>query len=206
MKAFGKVFAAGKFGGSGEVGGGSVGERAVDGAVNDVGLFADIFHDVDLAALRPADGVDVVAEHPERRPDALALRDFDAGFEAAESLREEPLSFQARGSVFAGDVITAFVIFFARGDDEIAVFDVRVLGAVGVGLEFVDCPSRCRRGRRSIFWGRVRSRSGQLNSSDQTRVKFLGVAGWWILLQGILIRLEGAEMLIGKTDTAMPCF
>jgi hypothetical protein len=69
------------------------------------------------------------------------MRDFDAGFEAAERLGEEALCFQASGSVFAGDVIGAFEVFFARGDDEIAVFDVRVYAAVGVGLEFVVTPA-----------------------------------------------------------------
>jgi hypothetical protein len=69
------------------------------------------------------------------------MRDFDAGFEAAEGLGEEALRFQASGSVFAGDVIGAFEIFFARGDDEISVFDMRVYAAVGVGLEFVVTPA-----------------------------------------------------------------
>jgi hypothetical protein len=71
----------------------------------------------------------------------LALRDFDAGFEAAESLREEALRLQAGGSVFAGDVIGAFEIFFASGDDEIAVLDVRVVAAVSVRLELVVAPA-----------------------------------------------------------------
>ena len=113
----------------------------MDGAVDNGGLLADVFHDVDLAALGPADFVYVVAKHPEGGPDALALRDFDAGFEAAEGLCEEALCFQARGSVFASDVIGAFEIFFARGDDEIAVFDVGVFAAVGIGLEFVVAPA-----------------------------------------------------------------
>ena len=141
VEGFVEIFAAGEFCGSGEIGGGAVGERAVDGAVDGGGLFADIFHDVDFAAFGPADGFDVVAEHPEGGPDALALRDFDAGFEAAEGLGEEALGFQARGSVFAGDVIGAFEIFFARGDDEIAVFDVGVFAAIGVGLELVVAPA-----------------------------------------------------------------
>jgi len=104
-------------------------------------LLTDIFHDVDFAALRPADPFDVIAKHPEGGPDALALRDFDAGFEAAEGLREEALGFQAGGSVFAGDMIGAFEIFFARGDDEVAVFDVGVFAAVGIGLEFIIAPA-----------------------------------------------------------------
>jgi hypothetical protein len=141
VEAFGEVFTASEFGGCGEIGGGAVGERSVNGAVNGAGLLANIFHDVDLAALRPADSADVVAEHPERGPDALPFGNFDARFETAESLREETLCFQPRGRVFAGDVIGALVVFFAGGDDEIAVFDARVLRAVRVGLEFVIAPA-----------------------------------------------------------------
>jgi hypothetical protein len=39
----------------------------------------EVLHDVDFAAGRPADGTDVFAEHPERRPDALPERQPDAG-------------------------------------------------------------------------------------------------------------------------------
>src|SRR6185369_13695581 len=38
-------------------------------------------HDVDLAARRPADRADAVAEHPERRPDSLTFRRVDARFD-----------------------------------------------------------------------------------------------------------------------------
>src|SRR5713101_6247218 len=38
---------------------------AVNGAMNLVWLLSNVFHDVDLAAVRPVDGADVVAEHPE---------------------------------------------------------------------------------------------------------------------------------------------
>ncbi len=38
-------------------------------------------------------------------------------------------------------MIGAFEIFFAGGDDEIAVFDVDVFAAVCVGLEFVVAPA-----------------------------------------------------------------
>jgi len=71
----------------------------------------------------------------------LAVRDFDAGLEAAESLCVEALRFEASGSVSAGDVVGAFVIFFACGDDEIAVFDVSVFLTICVGLEFVVTPA-----------------------------------------------------------------
>src|SRR5450631_4579673 len=59
---------------------------AVDGAVNQRGLFADVFHDVDFSAGGPAGFVDVDAEHPEGGPDALSARNLHAGFEAAVGL------------------------------------------------------------------------------------------------------------------------
>ena len=137
------------------------------------GFLADVFHDVDFAALGPADGGNVFAEHPEGGPHALAFRDFDAGFDAAVGLGEEALRFQAGGSVFARDAIGGRVGFFLRGDDEIALFDVGVFGAIGVGLEFVVAPafaaevvgpfvgiwrgavwaSRIRRSRPASSWG-----------------------------------------------------
>jgi hypothetical protein len=141
VEGFGKVFAAGEFSGGGEIGRGTVGERAVDRTVNGGGLFADIFHDVDLAALGPADRVDVVAEHPKGGPDTLAFWNFYPGFEAAEGLSEQALCLQTRGRVFAGDAVAAFKIFFASGDNEVAVLDAGVLPAIRVGLEFVIAPT-----------------------------------------------------------------
>src|SRR5690606_22280762 len=44
---------------------------AVDRAVHSGRLATDVLHDVDLAAGRPADAADVVAQHPERGPQAL---------------------------------------------------------------------------------------------------------------------------------------
>src|SRR5439155_5132076 len=72
---------------------------SVNGAVHRLRLAADVLHDVDLAGARPTDGVDVVAEHPERRPDPLAARDPDARLEAAECLVELPLCLEARRGV-----------------------------------------------------------------------------------------------------------
>lgn len=37
----------------------------------------EVLHDVELAARGPADGADVLAQHPESRPDALAKRELD---------------------------------------------------------------------------------------------------------------------------------
>src|SRR5437764_14030035 len=82
---------------------------AVNGAVNQTWFFADIFHDVDLAAGGPAGFVDVVAEHPEGGPDALSARNLDAGLEAPVGLRKFAKCFQARRSVISRDAIRASV-------------------------------------------------------------------------------------------------
>src|SRR5260370_20088067 len=73
--------------------------RTVERTVNDARLLADIFHDVDFAARGPADGSDVVAEHPEGGPHSLPSGYFYAGFEATVGLAEEALGFEASGGV-----------------------------------------------------------------------------------------------------------
>src|SRR2546423_15008887 len=73
--------------------------RPVHGAVHDRRLAADVLHDIDLARLRPTDSVDVVAEHPERRPQTLPARNTDARLEAAVRLGEEPFGLDPRRGV-----------------------------------------------------------------------------------------------------------
>ena len=207
VEVFVEIFTAGEFCGSGEVGGGAVGERAVDRAVDGGGLFADVFHDVDLAAFGPGDGFNVVAKHPEGGPDALALRDFDTGFEAAEGLGEEALGFQAGGSVFTGDVIGALEIFFARGDDEIAVFDVGVFAAIGVGLEFVVAPAFAAEVVCPFF--RIGAEPlGPSNSSDQTSAKFLGVGDCadFDCAGCCALEMNAAQASTRTTPTVLPRF
>src|ERR1043166_7668129 len=51
--------------------------RAVQRAVRDGRLASDVLHDVDLAAPRPTDRIDVRAEHPEGGPESLPVRDAD---------------------------------------------------------------------------------------------------------------------------------
>ena len=48
-----------------------------------VGLAAAVLHDVELAARGPADAGEVVAEHPERRPESLSRGELDARLDAA---------------------------------------------------------------------------------------------------------------------------
>src|SRR5580693_3720057 len=62
--------------------------RPVNRAVDNRRFLANVFHDVDLATGRPTCFVDVIAQHPERWPHALARRNFDACFEAPVRLRK----------------------------------------------------------------------------------------------------------------------
>jgi hypothetical protein len=54
---------------------------------------------------------------PSIQPHSLPRGNLDAGLEAAVGLREKALGLEARGREFARDVIGAFEIFPARGDD-----------------------------------------------------------------------------------------
>src|ERR1051326_8178552 len=103
----------------------------MNSAVNCGRLFADVFHDVDLAAVGPADLVDVFAEHPERRPDSLPARNLDAGFETSIGLSEFALRFEAGRGVIARDAIRTCVLLLQSGDDEIPIALQRVLRARG---------------------------------------------------------------------------
>src|SRR6266436_9263246 len=54
--------------------------RPMNSAVNGCRLGTDVFHDVDFPARRPPRRRDVIAEHPERGPQALPLRDANTRF------------------------------------------------------------------------------------------------------------------------------
>ena len=109
----------------------------VVGAVHDV-FTVDGLDDVDFAAGRPGDLIDVFAEHPEGGPDALAGGERDACFYGAVGKAELALgNHSCRGE--AG----AFVAFFVRADVENTVFYVGVFATVGVVFPFVVAPAAC---------------------------------------------------------------
>lgn len=141
MKIAGKAFSVGQVERRGDIARAAGGEWTVQRAVNGAWLFTDIFHDVDFAALGPADGGHVLAHHPESGPDSLPFWNFDTSFEATVSLGEAALRFEAGGGVIAGYAVGAGVDFLYGGDDQIALFDVGVFGAVGVVFEFVVTPA-----------------------------------------------------------------
>src|SRR5215472_10008492 len=127
------------------VNGGQRGRTRVAGPVHAamhlVGLLADVLHDVDLAAGGPADGIDVVTEHPERGPDSLPGRNLDASLEAPVGLREVGGGLQAGRGVAAGDTVGAGVVLLEHVDDEVSILLNGILGACRVVLELVVSPA-----------------------------------------------------------------
>jgi hypothetical protein len=110
-------------------------------AVSDRGFPTDSFHDVDLAAVRPASSVDVVTQHPKCWPDTLAVRDLDSGFKPSVGLAELVLCEQSCGSVVAGDFVRPRKGFLERFDYQPTILDIRVCCAAGIGFQFVVTPA-----------------------------------------------------------------
>src|SRR5437899_948134 len=109
--------------------------RAVYCAVHPARFLADLLHDVDLAARGPADGGDVVAQHPERGPQPLSARYLNTGLDATVLPRAQTLGLESgRGVPAGGERLPAGL------DDEVARIDVRVLDPVGVELELAVPP------------------------------------------------------------------
>ena len=100
-------------------------------AIGDPRRKTHVLHDVDLAACRPVHRGDVIAEHPEGRPHALAERDFDARLDAAVLDSPEALGLDARGSIDTrGRILDV--------DVEVAeAIHVGVFGGVGIGFELL---------------------------------------------------------------------
>src|SRR5947208_6041905 len=107
MKIIGEILAGGKAEGRAGIARLGDGAGAVERAVNRAGLLADIFHDVDFAALGPADRTDVIPKHPEGGPHSLSRGNFNARLETAIRLAEEALRFQTGGGVIARRAVAA---------------------------------------------------------------------------------------------------
>ena len=88
MEVVREALAGGQAKDSGEIASWSLCTWAVQGTMNGAGFLADIFHDVDLSALRPTGRGDVFAEHPERGPHSLPFWNSDTRLEATVSLGE----------------------------------------------------------------------------------------------------------------------
>src|SRR4029077_17295227 len=98
-------------------------------------------HDVDFAATRPSQGAAVIAQHPERRPYSLPVRNLDARFKAAILLLKLARGLHPRRSVVARDTVGPGVCFLQRGDNQRTILYLHVLRATGVILQFVVAPT-----------------------------------------------------------------
>ena len=101
-------------------------------------LAVDGFDDVDFAAGRPTDGVDVFAEHPKGGPDSLAGWECNSRFYCA--VLEGEFAF---GKHSCRGVLGTFIVFFLRTDMQDAVLDVGVFFAIGIIFPFVVAPAAC---------------------------------------------------------------
>src|ERR1700694_1046139 len=142
MKIIGEILAGGKAEERGDVACAACRARAMQRAVNRARFFANVLHDVDFAALGPTDGTNVIPKHRESGPHSLPRWNFDARFETSIDLAEQILRLQASGRVIARDAVFGIgVRVFLRGYDEVAALELRVLRAIGIGLEFVVPPA-----------------------------------------------------------------
>src|ERR1700682_1420545 len=112
----------------------------MESGMNNRRLFADVFHDVDLTAIGPAGCINVVAQHPKCRPDALTKGNLDARFKPSVGLRELIPGKQSRRSIVASYVIRTSEGFLERLDYQCATLEIGVGRAARVGLKFVVPP------------------------------------------------------------------
>src|SRR6266404_823269 len=73
-------------------------------------LAPNVLHDVYLSTVRPSNGINVIAKHPERRPYSLAERQLDPRLNPAEFLTEFSLRYQSRRRIVSRHVVRPLVI------------------------------------------------------------------------------------------------
>jgi hypothetical protein len=117
--------------------------RSVERPVQAIRLPAEVLHDVDLAAIRPADRADVGAQHPEGGPQPSTGRDLDPRLDPAVRQLESALRQESSGRVLARPVVALEAGFRrAGGDHEIAgTVGCRVGRVVRIELELVVAPA-----------------------------------------------------------------
>src|SRR5690606_8599561 len=94
--------------------------------------------DIDLAALGPRILVNIVAEHPERGPNALSPRNLHPCLKPTVGLLEFAFRLQTGRRVFASDAVRTGGGLLAGFDNEAAVSVVEGIDvSVGVALRFV---------------------------------------------------------------------
>src|SRR5207245_10799773 len=117
-------------------------------AVYGPGLLPAVLHDVHLAARRPADLRDVIAQHPNRGPQPLPARDLNARLDPAVLPRAQTLGLEARRSV---RLVTERLV--PRLDHEVTVLESRVLGPIGIEVELGVPHAIARRLRHALGRG-----------------------------------------------------
>src|SRR6185503_19413741 len=110
-------------------------------AVNDRRFLTDILHDVDLATVGPVNNIYVVAQQPERWPNALAVGNPDTRFKSSKRLAEFVFGEQSGRSVLTSYFIRPNKRFFESFDYQSAVLKMRICSAIGVALKFVITPT-----------------------------------------------------------------
>src|SRR5437588_580310 len=110
-------------------------------AMNDRRFLTDIFHDVDLAASWPAGGTDVVTQHPESRPDTLAVRDLNSRLEPSVGLTELIPGEQSCRCVVASYTVSSLEGFLECLNYQESTFLIRVGSATRISFEFVVAPT-----------------------------------------------------------------
>jgi len=105
---------------------------------------SEVLHDVDFAAVRPADLRDILAQHPERGPNAFPERKLDARFDSPVL----PVVIGGHGAVgsrFAALQATGRVVslrVFENADHQIPVAVLEnIVGGEGVLLQFSVTPA-----------------------------------------------------------------
>src|SRR5712692_7988776 len=118
--------------------------RTVHRSMHGGRVLAEVLHDVDLTALRPAHFIDVLAEHPKRGPDPPAPGQPYPRLDQPVTHGHTILADQARGRVSASAVaaVADLRIRPAHHDGKVAgAVEAGVLAAAGVVLEFVVSPA-----------------------------------------------------------------
>src|ERR1700704_5017159 len=101
-------------------------------AVHDRRFLPDVFHDVDLAAIGPACGIDIVAQHPKGRPQALTVRYLESCFKSSIGLAELIPGEQSGRSVVALLPIKTGESFLESFDYQHPTFEIRVCSPIRI--------------------------------------------------------------------------
>src|ERR1041384_815948 len=106
------------------------------------GLTTDVLHNVDLSTIGPSGGINITAEHPERRPYSLTEWESYSGLEPAKFLRELSLRSQARRRIVSSEILGSGVALTTGCDDQVPLAIYKnILGPAGIILEFIVPPA-----------------------------------------------------------------